>query len=85
MQSIEIGEGGIILDNDITDLKSMRDFDIEYEDYTIIDSIPFFTKFEVEMEADEVEMEVSLKNIRFNVAGPTAIRIPENFKEIELP
>jgi len=85
MQSIEIGERGIILDNDITDLKSMRDFDIEYEDYTIIDSIPFFTKFEVEMEADEVEMEVSLKNIRFNVAGPTAIRIPENFKEIELP
>lgn len=85
MQSIEIGEGGIILDNDITDLKTMRDFDIEYEDYTFIDSIPFFTKFEVEMEADEVEMEVLLKNIRFNVAGPTAIRIPENFKEIELP
>lgn len=83
MQTIEIGEGGIILDNDITDLKSMRDFDIEYEDYTVIDSIPFFTKFEVEMETDEVEMEVLLKNIRFNMPGPTAIRIPENFKEIE--
>ena len=83
MQSIEIGEGGIILDNDMTDLKTMRDFDIEYEDYTEIDSIPFFTKFEVEMETDEVEMEVQLKNIRFNVPGPTSIRIPENFKEIE--
>ena len=83
MQSIEIGEGGVILDNDMTDLKTMRDFDIEYEDYTEIDSIPFFTKFEVEMETDEVEMEVQLKNIRFNVPGPTSIRIPENFKEIE--
>lgn len=83
MQSIEIGEGGIILDNDLTDLKTMRDFDIEYEDYTLIDSIPFFTKFEVEMEVDDVEIEAVLKNIRFNTPGPTAIRIPENFKEIE--
>lgn len=83
MQSIEIGEGGIILDNDMTDLKTMRDFDIEYEDYTLIDSIQFFTKFEVEMEVDEVEMEVVVKNIRFNIPGPTAIRIPESFKEIE--
>ena len=83
MQSIEIGEGGVILDNDMTDLKTMRDFDIEYEDYTFIDGVPFFTKFEVEMEADEVEMEAVLKNIRFNIPGPTAIRIPENFKEIE--
>lgn len=83
MQSIEIGEGGVILDNDMTDLKTMRDFDIEYEDYTEIDSIPFFTKFEVEMETDEVGMEVQLKNIRFNVPGPTSIRIPESFKEVE--
>lgn len=83
MQSIEIGEGGIILDNDMTDLKTMRDFDIEYEEYTLIDSIQFFTKFEVEMEVDDVEIEAVLKNIRFNTPGPTAIRIPENFKEIE--
>lgn len=83
MQSIKIGEGGIILDNDMTDLKTMRDFDIEYEDYTLFDSIPFFTKFEVEMELDDVEMEAQLKNIRFNVPGPTTIRIPESFKEVE--
>lgn len=83
MQDIEIGEGGIIKSNDMTDLKTMRDFDIEYEDYTTIDSIPFFTKFEIEMELDDVEMEVQLKNIRFNVPGPTSIRIPENFKEVE--
>ena len=83
MQSIEIGEGGIILDNDMTDLKTMRDFDIEYEDYAVFDSIPFFTKFEVEMEVDDVEMEAQLKNIRFNVPGPTSIRIPESFKAIE--
>ena len=83
MQTIEIGDGGHILDNDMTDLKTMRDFDIEYEDYTDIDSVFFFTKFEVEMEADDVEMEAQLKNIRFNTPGPTAIRIPESFKEIE--
>ena len=83
MQSIEIGEGGVILDNDMTDLKTMRDFEIEYQDYGIIDSILFFTKFEVEMETDEVEMEALLKNVRFNVPGPTTIRIPETFKEIE--
>ena len=84
MQAIEIGEGGHILDNDITDLKTMRDFDITYKDYTIIDSIPFFTKFEVEMESDEAMLEVQMKNVRFNMPGPTAIRIPESFKEIEL-
>ena len=83
MQSIEIGEGGVILDNDMTDLKTMRDFDIEYGNYTTFDSIPFFSKFEIEMETDEVEMEVLLKNIRFNVPGPTAIRIPESFKEVD--
>lgn len=83
MQSIEIGEGGVILDNDMTDLKTMRDFDIEYEDYTMFDGIPFFTTFEVEMEVDDVELEAQLKNIRFNVPGPTAIRIPESFKEVE--
>ncbi|MBQ7735576.1 MAG: DUF4292 domain-containing protein [Bacteroidales bacterium] len=83
MQSIEIGAGGVILDNDMTDLKTMRDIDIEYEDYTMIDGTPFFTKFEVEMEVDDVELEAELKNIRFNVPGPTTIRIPESFKEIE--
>ena len=83
MQSIEIGEGGVILDNDMTDLKTMRDFDIEYVDYTVFDSIPFFTKIDVEMEMDEVSIEAVLKNIRFNVPGPTAIRIPESFKEVE--
>lgn len=83
MQSIEIGEGGIILDNDMTDLKTMRDVDIEYQEYTSIDTIPFFTKFDVEMEMDEVSIEAVLKNIRFNVPGPTAIRIPESFKEVE--
>ena len=84
MQAIEIGEGGRILDNDMTDLKTMRDVDIKYNDYTLIDSIPFFTSFEVEMESDEMMMEVAMKNIRFNTPGPTAIRIPESFKEIEL-
>lgn len=83
MQIIKIGEGGIILDNDMTDLKTMRNFDIEYEDYAEFDAIPFFTKFEVEMETDDVEMEVILKNIRFNIPGPTTIRIPESFKEID--
>lgn len=83
MQSIEIGEGGVILDNDITDLKNMRDFDIEYQDYTLIDGILFFTKFEAEMEADDTSMEAVLKNIRFNVPGPTTIRIPDSFKEID--
>ena len=68
----------------MTDLKTMRDFDITYKDYTIIDSIPFFTKFEVEMESDEAMLEVQMKNVRFNMPGPTAIRIPESFKEIEL-
>lgn len=83
MQSIEIGEGGIILDNDITDLKTMRDFDIEYKEYALIDSIHFYTKMDIEMETDDVEIEAVLKNIRFNTAGPTAIRIPESFKEVE--
>ena len=83
MQHIEIGDGGIIVGNDLTDLKTMRTFEIEYKDYSMMDSLSFFTKFEIEMETDDVEMEAQLKNIRFNVPGPTAIRIPENFKEVE--
>jgi len=84
MQSIEIGEGGVIVDNDITDLRSMRDVDFSYKNYSDFGEFHFFTKFEVEMEMDEVEMEVEMKNIKFNQSGPVAIRIPENFSEIEI-
>ena len=82
MQSIQIGEKGVIEENDITELKTMRDINVKYDNYVIIENVHFFSKMLIEMETDETIIEAEIKNVKVIRPGPTGIKIPENFEEI---
>lgn len=83
MQTITLGEEGVIVENDITELKTMRDIDIAYKDYRLQNNYNFFSKMAIKMESDEISLEAEIKNLKINRAGPTRIKIPDNFEEIK--
>lgn len=57
----------------------------EYKDFSTVDSTcSFFTDMTFKELNRVLEIHATLKNIRFNVPGPTSIRIPEKFKELKL-
>jgi len=60
-------------------------FACEYHDYAAVDSTQsFFTELVLKDLHQLTEIRAHLKVIRFNVPGPTGIRIPEKFKELKL-
>ena len=60
-------------------------FACEYHDYAAVDSTQsFFTELVLKDLHQLLEIHAHLKVIRFNVPGPTGIRIPEKFKELKL-
>ena len=77
-----------IVNNDITDLKSLHDVVIRYDDYGPVtegDSVHLsFYKMIVEIGDEDVLLQADLKNVRLDVPGPTSIKIPDTFSEIEL-
>lgn len=82
MQSIELGENGVIVENDITELKNLRDITLSYKDYNNANNFNFFSKLSIEMEVDEISMEAEIKNLKINQSGPTRIKIPDSFEEM---
>lgn len=83
MQEIQIGNDGIIEENDITEMKTLRDLTLEYQNYILVDNFRFFSKLSIEMESDEVLLNAEIKNIKFNQAGPTNIKIPDTFEPLQ--
>ena len=77
-----------IVKNDITDLKSLHDVVIRYDDYGPVtegDSTHLsFYKMIVEIGDEKAFLQADLKNVRLDVPGPTSIKIPDTFSEIEL-
>ena len=77
-----------IVKNDITDLKSLHDVVIRYDDYGPVtegDSVHLsFYKMIVEIGDEKAFLQADLKNVRLDVPGPTSIKIPDTFSEIEL-
>ena len=60
-------------------------FSCEYHDFVAVDSTQsFFTELVLKDLHQLMEIRAHLKVIRFNVPGPTGIRIPEKFKELKL-
>lgn len=60
-------------------------FACEYHGYAAVDSTQsFFTEMVLKDLHQLTEIRAHLKVIRFNVPGPTGIRIPEKFKELKL-
>lgn len=82
MQSIQIGDKGVIEENDMTELKTMRDINVKYDNYVLSENVRFFSKMLIEMETDETILQAEIKNVKVNRPGPTGIKIPENFEEI---
>lgn len=60
-------------------------FSCEYHDFAAMDSTrSFFTEMILKDLNHLVEIQAHLKVIRFDVPGPTGIKIPEKFKELKL-
>ena len=60
-------------------------FACEYHNFAAVDSTQlFFTEMVLKDLHQLTEIRAHLKVIRFNVPGPTGIRIPEKFKELKL-
>lgn len=84
MQTIEVAPDGRIVKNEMTDLKSMRDFNILYLNYAEQGGFALFQRMSIEMETDETKLEAEIKNVKFNQPGPTRIKIPSSFTEMDL-
>ena len=89
MQEIQLGEGGILLQNDITDLKSMRSVSVKYNDYVIdttsvstaagTDTLSFFTHLTIDINSEDTRIDATLKSFKVNTPRPTNIKIPDSF------
>lgn len=66
-------------------LPKHQKYSFEYRDFNAVDSTRSFFNEMIFKDLDRViTIRAALKNIRFEVPGPTAIRIPEKFKELKL-
>lgn len=95
MQDITVDSHGAIIQNDITDLKSMVEAIFNYRNYSFeernfspegenpeIDTLGFFNQLHISMPTSNVTLDAEIKNIKVNVPGPTNIKIPESFTAI---
>lgn len=65
-------------------LQKYSNLKFEYQRCTLQDvNRPFFTHFEVEMDEGKRNAKVDLTNVKFDVPGPTGIKIPESFTPIK--
>lgn len=65
-------------------LPKRQKLSFDYRNFVAIDSTQsFFTEFDFKDLDHVLEIRAALKNIRFNIPGPTSIRIPEKFEELK--
>ena len=65
-------------------LPKRQKLSFDYRNFAAIDSTQsFFTEFDFKDLDHVLEIRAALKNIRFNIPGPTSIRIPEKFEELK--
>ncbi len=58
---------------------------VNYNNYLPVDSACFFSEMIIEMNHLRVKASAEVKNVKYNVPGPTSIRIPETFELIKFP
>lgn len=65
-------------------LPKRQKLSFDYRNFAAVDSSQsFFTEFDFKDLDHVLEIRAVLKNIRFNIPGPTSIRIPEKFEELK--
>lgn len=97
MQELRLTSLGTISRNDITDLQTMRNVKLSYDGWNVnnyqfnnswiqnlIDTLCFFTSMKLAIESEGVDMDITVKNVKIDQPGPTAIRIPDSFSEISI-
>ena len=73
-----------LLNGNEEQLPQRQKLSFEYRNFRAVDSTQsFFTEFDFKDLDHVLEIRADLKNIRFNVPGPTSIRIPEKFEELK--
>lgn len=70
--------------NEIYEVNSDFSIDVDYGKYKLQQEIPFFTTIHIEIDNLDMLIDGELKNIKFNVPGPTTIRIPNKFTPLIL-
>lgn len=90
MQEMLVGENGVLLTNDVTDLKTLRDVVITYCNYVYTPGsqenqtadLRFFSKMKININTEDVVIEADISKVKVNVPGPTSIKVPDSFTEI---
>lgn len=73
-----------LFNGDEEQLPQRQKLSFEYRNFAAVDSTQsFFTELDFKDLDHVLEIRAALKNIRFNVPGPTSIRIPEKFEELK--
>jgi hypothetical protein len=83
-QEIKCNSSNLIVENRVEDLVTQNQAIVSYSDYAYTDSLPFFNSLIIKQEENQFELKAALRKVRFNVAGPTGITIPDKFSEIKL-
>lgn len=74
-----------VFNGDEAKLRTYSDFSFNYHSYiNPADQRPFFDNFSISMNGGQRKLDAQVKNLKFNIPGPTSIKIPEGFKEMKL-
>ncbi len=84
-QEIMLDSGDRIIGNVFSDFNKNTSVRVGYKDYLPVDSSGFFSLLSIEMNHLKMKVTAELKNVKFNVPGPTSIRIPDTFEMIKFP
>jgi hypothetical protein len=84
-QEILLDNGDRIIGNIFSDFNTNNSVRVGYKDYLPVDSCDFFSLLSIEMNHLKMKVTAELKNVKFNVPGPTSIRIPDTFEMIKFP
>lgn len=98
MQEITADENGLLLRNDLTELKSGREVLLTYNNPRIeevnftpeaaeaqMKPFALFDGFTLTIASEEVTLKADISKLKVNVPGPTSIKIPDSFAPMQNP
>jgi len=84
-QEILLDNSDRIIGNIFSDFNKNTSVRVGYKDYLPVDSSDFFSLLSIEINHLKMKITAEVKNVKFNVPGPTSIRIPDTFEMIKFP
>ncbi len=79
MQDIYLNEDFTIDTHEIYEIATNYSLGIQYKNYKIIEIFPFYSRINIEIDNLDLIIDGELKSIKFNLPGPTSIKIPKKF------